>query len=973
MKRVMKRALADRAKLDLPAGTGGAASPPSEGPATNASSNVALQNGRIGFGGSPSESQPPLKIPRIGSEEAPSVKVEQAPSAVRSPAPVAPPARPDTNRSAGPTSPRPSARPDTNRSNHSTPSSNKRQRRETSSQAQQQSSGDQEEPDESDAFYLKHQNKALAIELKSLQAQIRDLTDEREYRRRSCLQAVQALHSLQATWTSLETSLGQEPPPTFPLPSSPGGGIPSSTVGSTDETAVEWTLALHRALQALGNQSSNSRAGAHDDHHEDGPGSHFPNSPTSGEMKMGELAANVTGRANCLQEWLWQVLRSKQTKLSAPPENAAHDNSNGADDGKKKSELEAELEKLRAQVTELTNSRDDFLSRERRLRRNIYRLDVGMLSDKQLIQSVVGTGDELNDDPERLAVQKESILKGATVAATENSNSVVKSESDTAGGDGVKAEAATSSVSAKVVLDLQRELEESRLTVANRDKSIEEMTERIRGLEKRINELTIKQHSDGDKEKLEAYESMSLKLDVAEKQVTDMTDKLQKAREKWAQCAGNEKAAIKALEELQDKHQKKWSELAAAEDVSEENGEITRGLEQARKIAELEHKLCQAMENVRQAETARSNLRDALAMNESLQARLNDPKAKAAVEKSEKGERSSSKHSSDNHTTPSSSRSESRSEAHSGSHHRDREREGGSDRISAEKAEKLYRENKKMRKEIAAVIASKEGHKAKLERVEKERNALAEVNVRLMKQVTEKDEMNAKSLSSILHLKGLTEQLTQERKNMEDEVKSAEQLALAARLATNAKERLSEELVKEKLSLEEELRELEKTQLDTRKELGQKISDCADASGKTSTLNSELSHALKRCDEFVAQTEEQGGEIRKLVDALDKAERTAKESREKLAEMVKNSSSSSSFSSGNSGFTADQLKTQIQVLKNRLACPVCHFRDKECIIMRCRHMHCKQCVEERLNNRSRRCPTCNNPFGKSDMEDIFLG
>lgn len=966
MKRVMKRALADRAKMDYTSG-GSASSPPSEGLAISAPSNTALLNGLVVNNSSPVEVQPPLKLQRLASED-PSVGMEANSSTHSTESAPAPPVRSNGNLSISsnsigsvPTSPQPTTRPDPSRSNSTTPPSNKRPRREASSGQSQQS--DQEE-DTSSAFYLKHQNRALAIELKSLQAQVRDLVEEREYRRRSCLQAVQSLHSLQATWTSLETALGQESPALSNDSFSPERGMPSSTVGNSDDTAVEWTHALQRALQALGNHSRRPNPQNNDDRDD----SELPS--FRGEIKLGELAANVTGRANCLQGWLWELLRSKQTNEAGKERTIKFEESFSSQDGEK-TKCISELELLRSQLVEVTQSRDDFSSRERRLRRNIYRLDVGMISQKQLIQSVIGNGDQINDDPDRLVVQKEAILRGTThtsnPADKRLEETVTSLATNTTEGDG---DNSTPSIFAS---DLQRELEESRQAISNRDKSIEDLSNKIRVLEKRVTDLSVKQQSEGDKEKLESFESTSRKLEVAEKQIKELTAKLEKTREKWAQSVGNEKTAMKSLEELQDKHQKKWGELAASEGLVNENGEIPHGDVQARKIAELEHKLCQALENVRQAETARTNLREALEMNESLKTSLDELKAKGSSEKPEKGDRASSKsQSSDNHATPSSSRSESHSGS-GGGHHRERERESGSDRISAEKAEKLYRENKKMRKEIAAIMASKEGHKSKLERVEKERNALADTNIRLMKQVTEKDEMNAKSLSSILHLKGLTEQLTQERKILEDEVKSAEQLALAARLTSNAKERLGEELAKEKAALEQELRDLEQTHLETKKELNQKIAECADASGKSASVNAELAHALQRCDEFVAQTEEQGGEIRKLLDALNKAERVAKESREKLSEMVKNSASSDSSSGSTGGFTADQLKTQIQVLKNRLACPVCHYRDKECIIMRCRHMHCKHCVEERLNNRSRRCPTCNNPFGKTDVEDIFLG
>ncbi len=71
-------------------------------------------------------------------------------------------------------------------------------------------------------------------------------------------------------------------------------------------------------------------------------------------------------------------------------------------------------------------------------------------------------------------------------------------------------------------------------------------------------------------------------------------------------------------------------------------------------------------------------------------------------------------------------------------------------------------------------------------------------NVRLVKQSSEKDDMNAKSLSTILHLKHLSEELEKEKEILEKRLKAAEQMALAARLAANAKDRVQEEALREK-------------------------------------------------------------------------------------------------------------------------------------------------------------------------------
>jgi hypothetical protein len=107
---------------------------------------------------------------------------------------------------------------------------------------------------------------------------------------------------------------------------------------------------------------------------------------------------------------------------------------------------------------------------------------------------------------------------------------------------------------------------------------------------------------------------------------------------------------------------------------------------------------------------------------------------------------------------------------------------------SLSSSEYLHRDYRKTRKELATVTAN--------------HTTLLSNNARLLKQITEKDEMNAKSLSTILHLKSTTEKLVEERDHLELQMKNASQLALAARLATNAKERVSEELLKEKDDLD---------------------------------------------------------------------------------------------------------------------------------------------------------------------------
>lgn len=173
----------------------------------------------------------------------------------------------------------------------------------------------------------------------------------------------------------------------------------------------------------------------------------------------------------------------------------------------------------------------------------------------------------------------------------------------------------------------------------------------------------------------------------------------------------------------------------------------------------------------------------------------------------------------------------------------------------------------------------------------------------------------------------------------------------------------SQEIEKKLANSEERIQAL-------KKELETTVSDWSEADAKISIINSQLVKTAKRNDELIAELETEQIEKRKLQDALDVAVRKASEATDKLNEFAQKEGVSSGAMA--SAFTVEQLNTQVAVLKNRLSCPVCHVRDKDCIIMRCRHMFCKHCVDENIQNRSRKCPSCGLKFSEKDVDDVWL-
>jgi E3 ubiquitin-protein ligase BRE1 len=550
--------------------------------------------------------------------------------------------------------------------------------------------------------------------------------------------------------------------------------------------------------------------------------------------------------------------------------------------------------------------------------------------------------------------------------------------------------------------------------------------------EDEITLLSQRQLSDDDRLKLESIPSTILQLQQSQQQNIELQTRHKTTEQMWSQTLSNEKAAMQSVSDLVQKFNKRWAELTNTANTEPDGSTATirtmattdsnadsnvaslvttektnehPHIRMSKQILELQHKLQQAMENVQQAELSRENLKMALSMNTTLQGKLDELKGKytalqnarssgtssttktvASSKDSATGDNESKngvsstvedvllqEASSDGNVNTNSKASQNdlsptpilRKEKVAPSKSKVTDTTSSANRTStSSSSEKLQREYRKVRKELTAMTTN--------------HTSMMTANVRLLKQITEKDEMNAKSLSTILHLKSTTEKLIEERDHLEIQMKNASQLALAARLATNAKDRVSEELLKEKNNLDERRIALEEQLLSTQAELNRISVEWTNASSIIATKDTELLNMKQRCNRLVEENERYRDEIRQLKNAVSQAERDAREKTEKLNEVMAKVSKDGDYNVGTNGavssssFTVEQLQTQVSVLKNRLACPVCHYRDKECIIIRCRHMHCKQCVDERVSNRSRKCPTCNVKFAENEVETIFL-
>jgi FtsZ-binding cell division protein ZapB len=326
------------------------------------------------------------------------------------------------------------------------------------------------------AFYLQHQNRALAVELRSLQHSLQQLERERDQRRMDCSAAVQALHRLHATWTQLETAL--LPTTETAISSNPTNdgriagsnesnhdgsdttGLPTPSTGAGD--SVEWTVALSRALVALSKEEVS----------------------TDGliDVSYDRIASSLAARASVLQDLLWKALREASNTGGNHIDTSAAVAASRmeiADQQSKVQEAMGEIRGLQAQVEELKASRDAAVTSERKVRRNVYRLAANMINVDQLM-AAIQDDTEVVDVELQQEIVKQQLLKQdqGTVQAGGPSNSSVD-DGRPAGAAGPSADADAlakhAHASAATIDAMKTRITDLERTLSNRDDSIEQV------------------------------------------------------------------------------------------------------------------------------------------------------------------------------------------------------------------------------------------------------------------------------------------------------------------------------------------------------------------------------------------------------------------------------------------------------------------------------------------------------------------
>jgi len=802
------------------------------------------------------------------------------------------------------------------------------------------------------AYYLQYQNRALVGELHRLKHVVQTLEQERLARRTQCDLARQCVDTIHGMWHTLENSLAstiaktssrsadhldqhQEKSVTAEL-------IPFSSSG--EGTNVETVSGLLRALYYLASQLPLGFAV------ESTADASFKNETTTSSMTSSSfnLQTTLTGiqtRVSNLQSMILSLLDavfSDQNKDFA--ESARIPLSNNLTEysqyATKVSTLQGQLDAFHVLLEEISTSRDDALLREKRIRRYLLRIMAGqakedVLRDVELEADDVMMDESImdNNDDTDISALMSTVTPGKRV------------------GKGTR-HSAEASASSEQVEKFQDHISDLEAKLSTRQEQIEELIKERFQLQSTINSHLFKKENsthlndEGRTETKGQHEALEREVVLLRLREQNLLSEVDQWKKQLARSKGELDAINKGMDDQYLNFIRRWKEITGEGEDGEDNvpkdGKLRADLNgnegvdsEKAVIATLEHKLQQALEGARRGEVFRQNISELNILIESLQKQNEEWKEKyqsmqvqhSQVATSVAVNRGATKSEGGDKKPPEVGSSPSA--------------QGSKDSSNGSLLERLQKDNRKMRKEIATQQANRDAQKSKVEHLRNERDALTKSNQRLIQQSVEKEEINAEALSTILQLRQRLELHAQEKEEWEKKFKASQQLALAARLAATAKERVDDELKKEKEDLEKMLQESKAENVLLMEKHRILEFEFAARNVEITSVKEELDVAQSRCDDLLSES---NVILKAKASALEELHVTRKKYFEAKKSVAKGAESADD-QAGEVQFTAKQLSTQLDVYKSRLACPVCNSRDKGCILLRCRHMFCRQCVD----------------------------
>lgn len=226
-------------------------------------------------------------------------------------------------------------------------------------------------------------------------------------------------------------------------------------------------------------------------------------------------------------------------------------------------------------------------------------------------------------------------------------------------------------------------------------------------------------------------------------------------------------------------------------------------------------------------------------------------------------------------------------------------------------------------------------------------------NSQLASQLASKEENYMRLYSEKLKLEQGYATLQKEKETWSQAAQKANKMPTPSELLAKLERKLGASHA-QVLSLEKELANRSNASDYWKRKANENAHVCHEIQGKSDNLAQRLSESNKELEEKRREQSEHTFELKRLKEELEKA-------KSKLDSFYKTGSVSDKI-----------LNEELASYKQLLKCNTCQMRHKEVALNKCMHVFCRECIDKRLETRQRKCPTCAEPFGASDVRTIFL-
>ncbi|XP_024032871.1 E3 ubiquitin-protein ligase BRE1-like 1 [Morus notabilis] len=229
-------------------------------------------------------------------------------------------------------------------------------------------------------------------------------------------------------------------------------------------------------------------------------------------------------------------------------------------------------------------------------------------------------------------------------------------------------------------------------------------------------------------------------------------------------------------------------------------------------------------------------------------------------------------------------------------------------------------------------------------------------NQHLLQQITERDDYNIKLVLEGLRAKQVHDALLMDKRTLEREIQQAN-LSVnfydmkAARIEDQLKicSDQIQKLVEDKFQSSMTMDTTQKRLLDVKKSSEQ-------ARGSLEESQSKVEYSRAALLELQIEVEKERFAKRRIEEELEVLRRKAS----RLRAQTEGSS------------IIEKLQQELGEYREILKCSICLDRTKQVVITKCYHLFCNPCVQQIIETRHRKCPTCSTTFGPNDVKSVYI-